>query len=1048
MRSGATRPAAAPLETLFRLGTVGGLNDEQLLEQFLARRGEDAELAFAAVVERHGPMVLRVCRRILADPNDAEDAFQVTFLVLARKARSIARRGLLANWLYGVAVRTARELRKGVIRRRAREARMRAALRTHAMPDQPDDELRAALDEELCRLPDSFRAPVVLCDLEGKTHKEAAEILGWPVGTVSSRLVRARERLRARLARRGLDPAAADAPLEPVPMVVPPAMVAATSRAAARLAAGATIAGVAPSYLAAITQGVLKTMVIAKITSKGIVIPAALCLSLGALAVGVIASARSGPASDAASPAGSTVGAWEWVDRLKNADEATRDRLKRCAHSAAANFASLHRLAFDYELKMEVGHVEESGRTTRVDRGFSRGTVYWKEGSVRYDHFPLGKLDTDGRRSLYKRPRAYSVVRSGDMVAYTHQNPAYGLYLTVEKPPRSAEDWESQYPFAGVRRLDPWLHFAEPFCQDRAKLREILENARAIESEEVDGRALLRFFPAGNNARVEITCDRAADWLPVRLRAGDVRDGRWTIFVELTNEWRKQSGVWYPIRHVKTAYYGADLRPVKEIDLIVRNLRANGAVNLPDSAFTLSAMNIPDGTPGLDRRQEPFRGLIRTGGVVREPRPGEGPNPRNFQRAEIERQKDEETIPEEEAGVPAPSVRPDAARSHQPNHEYVSLLEEYGAAHRARERAFLEAKADRDRREAYLALGRLDWDDAPRFLEIARKYPGDVTAIDALGWLVASNFTPPESETAADILIRDHLASDRMISVYRQLGLTMDPAPASAAERLLRAAAEKAPTDEARGLACLRLANLLRSRADAIRRTRGPEPEPFLELEALARAGGQEPVKRPAEDPDRLTAEAVRFYDRAVERYADIPVGSGKLGEWAAQALFHLRNLAVGKPAPEVEGPDVDGQPLRLSDYRGKVVVLIFASGLSGPSRELYARGRALLERMKGRPFTILSVHLDEKTETLRDAISSGEVTWRCWSETYERRPNCDRWHVGFIPSVYVIDADGIIRAKDGRGKALDQAVDAVMATVNRPAAVEAGSSPSAAVGR
>jgi RNA polymerase sigma factor (sigma-70 family) len=242
MISGSTRPAARQLETLFRLGTLGGLSDAHLLERFLVHRGEDAEAAFAAVVERHGPMVLRVCRRILADPNDAEDAFQVTFLVLARKACSIARRALLANWLYGVAVRSAREVRKNAARRRAREEPMHNMQPAQSRPAEESGELRCQIDEELSRLPDSFRAPVVLCDLEGMTHKEAAAILGVPVGTVSSRLVRARDLLRPRLARRGLDPSDADPPRDSTPMAVPPALIAATSRAAVRLATGAPFA--------------------------------------------------------------------------------------------------------------------------------------------------------------------------------------------------------------------------------------------------------------------------------------------------------------------------------------------------------------------------------------------------------------------------------------------------------------------------------------------------------------------------------------------------------------------------------------------------------------------------------------------------------------------------------------------------------------------------------------------------------------------------------------------------------------------------------------
>jgi peroxiredoxin len=243
-------------------------------------------------------------------------------------------------------------------------------------------------------------------------------------------------------------------------------------------------------------------------------------------------------------------------------------------------------------------------------------------------------------------------------------------------------------------------------------------------------------------------------------------------------------------------------------------------------------------------------------------------------------------------------------------------------------------------------------------------------------------------------------------------------------------------------VACLKLANLLRFRADALRKMRSPEPEPFVMLEELARAGGCAPVKRPDEDPDALTREAVQFYERVVERYADVGGKDGKLGEVAAQALFQLRDLAVGKPAPEVEGPDVDSKPLKLSDYRGRVVVLTFAVDIPGPCRDAYPHYRASIERMKGRPYAILSVYLGEDERTLRHSISSGEITWRCWWEGGEQRPNADRWRVGFIPSVYVIDPDAVIRAKDVKGRALDAAVDALMAKVSRPAVAGSRSNP------
>ena len=285
------------IQTLFHLGTAGAHSDAELLEAFLGRRGEAAEMAFAAVVARHGPMVLRVCRRILTDPNDAEDAFQVTFLVLARKARAIARREQLGNWLYGVAVRSALEVRKTVARRQAREGPVEAIDRAESLHQDESTELRSVIDHELSKLPDAFRAPIVLCDLEGKTHKEAARLLGVPVGTVASRVSRGRALLRQRLIRRGLVPpeerltsATGD---DSTPATLPPALVASTAQAAVRFAAKAALPGAIPAYLAEITQGVLKTMMIANLTSKGLVIAAIVSLSIGTAAVGFVARVRS-----------------------------------------------------------------------------------------------------------------------------------------------------------------------------------------------------------------------------------------------------------------------------------------------------------------------------------------------------------------------------------------------------------------------------------------------------------------------------------------------------------------------------------------------------------------------------------------------------------------------------------------------------------------------------------------------------------------------------------------------------------------------------------
>ena len=182
------RSVLAAIDRLFREGTAAGLSDAQLMERFATRHGEAAEAAFAALMERHGPMVLRVCRRVLNDPHDAQDAFQATFLILVRRPDAVRQRASLAGWLYGVALRVAAHSRAVSARRRVVEQAAGSRLASGYVPDEGRHEVW----EEVDRLPERYRLAVVLCYLEGLTHEQAAARLGWPVGTVRSRLARAR----------------------------------------------------------------------------------------------------------------------------------------------------------------------------------------------------------------------------------------------------------------------------------------------------------------------------------------------------------------------------------------------------------------------------------------------------------------------------------------------------------------------------------------------------------------------------------------------------------------------------------------------------------------------------------------------------------------------------------------------------------------------------------------------------------------------------------------------------------------------------------------
>jgi RNA polymerase sigma factor (sigma-70 family) len=250
--------------------------DGQLLERFIRQRDP---WAFETLVRRHGPMVLGVCRRIAGNVHDAEDAFQAAFLVLVRKARSIVPREMVGNWLYGVAFHTAQKAKASAVRQRGKERQVVAMPDPQARTKESDAELLALLDGEVQRLPDKYRLPVVLCELEGRSRKEVANQLHLPEGTLSSRLAKARKILAERLAPHGLALGAVVATA-----AVSGALLQSTVQAAALTAAGRATADVASANITLLTEGVLKTMLLAKLK-----LVTAVVLVLGVLVCGATA---------------------------------------------------------------------------------------------------------------------------------------------------------------------------------------------------------------------------------------------------------------------------------------------------------------------------------------------------------------------------------------------------------------------------------------------------------------------------------------------------------------------------------------------------------------------------------------------------------------------------------------------------------------------------------------------------------------------------------------------------------------------------------------
>jgi RNA polymerase sigma factor (sigma-70 family) len=274
-----------------------GLTDGQLLTDYI---GDLAEASLAALVHRHGPMVWGVCRRVLRNYHDAEDAFQATFLVLVRKAASIESRELLANWLYGVAHQTALKARATAAKRNERERRM-TEISEPAVADQGIwRDLQPLIDEELSRLPGMYRIVIVLCDLEGKTRKEVARQLNCPPGTVAGRLARARAMLAKRLSRRGV--VVSGVALGAVVSghaasgCVPPATASSTIRTATLVAMGQEVAGAVSPRVAGLITGVTKAMFTSKIKS---VLAVALVAGLALGGAGVGARLFNGPAAAA-----------------------------------------------------------------------------------------------------------------------------------------------------------------------------------------------------------------------------------------------------------------------------------------------------------------------------------------------------------------------------------------------------------------------------------------------------------------------------------------------------------------------------------------------------------------------------------------------------------------------------------------------------------------------------------------------------------------------------------------------------------------------------
>ncbi len=364
--------------------------------------------------------------------------------------------------------------------------------------------------------------------------------------------------------------------------------------------------------------------------------------------------------------------------------------------------------------------------------------------------------------------------------------------------------------------------------------------------------------------------------------------------------------------------------------------------------------------------------------------------------------------------------------------EFQGLLAEVNGAYR-RYLAELAKLKDDDQKKAYNAA---NWPVekvvAGPMLDLARRHPEDPSAFDALAWLAIIGYNTPQEDEAAEMLAR-HYAADRRLWLITQ---EMRRGVLSTGRgTLLRAVLEKNPDRTTRGRACLDLAGYQADLAEFVRILATPGMMPWQ-----AQAYTAERLDRfRALDPGRLDQDAERLYGRVLEEYADVvPVrwwtmprmtdadprtiytptrdgeaDTGTLADRARSALVELRTLSVGKVAPEIVGRDVDNRPLKLGDYRGRVVVLTFSGTWCGPCKSMYPHQREIVARLKARPFALVSVMTDEDAGAIRKEIASGEITWPCWWEkggTHGAIPTA--WNVNGYPTVYILDHKGVIRLK------------------------------------
>lgn len=336
-----------------------------------------------------------------------------------------------------------------------------------------------------------------------------------------------------------------------------------------------------------------------------------------------------------------------------------------------------------------------------------------------------------------------------------------------------------------------------------------------------------------------------------------------------------------------------------------------------------------------------------------------------------------------------------------PAEQFRALCREYDEARGRYERGLRGAKSDEERRkvreESYAGPEQY----TVYFQALARLHPGDPAARDAMIWNACHDPSSVEAEEAMKILARDYADSDGLGPVCNAVGFV----PFAKSEDFLRAIAEKSPHREIRAQAAFNLALILKQWTDNAADLADADSP-------MARFFGEPVAERVRKDPRAMVREAERLFEQAREAAGDATYLKWRLAEAAELALYEMRDLAVGKPAPEIAADDLDGRPMKLSDFRGRVVVVSFWATWCGPCMALVPHERELVKSLEGKPFALLGINGDEDRDKARRAVGREGMAWPSWWDGGREGAIASRWNIRNWPAIYVIDRQGIIRHK------------------------------------